>query len=172
MDIVHKLKYIIVFKEPVDYFNVILQKQIDLRLKFSGNERLYDSKFYHTYKEYFTSYNFQKSFLILKNSSDKCETIKYLYESLSKNVLSNNYKYIPNFLKIENSLFNSDSNDKIISYKEFEYIFDLMLEELLLFCDDFKFDNDEQKIINSIIQDENLNSNIEFCGWKDYWTII
>ncbi len=63
MDIQHRLKYVIEFENQVDYFNVILQKQIDTRLKFEGNEnyiivvdlncdnkRLNDKTFFTKYK--------------------------------------------------------------------------------------------------------------------------
>ena len=49
---------------------------------------------------------------------------------------------------------------------------DLLLEEFNLFCNTFEFDLEEQKIIDSIVIDENLKSDIKFSGWKDYWETI
>jgi len=92
-DIIHKIKYVIEFKEPVDYFDVILQKQIDMRLKFYGNEneltlinldsyneRLSYSKFFHTYEKYFMLYNKKKSFFELINSPYKYEIIINIFQ--------------------------------------------------------------------------------------------
>lgn len=171
MDYVHKIKYVIEFKEPVDYFDIILQKQIKLRLKFDGdekhinlleieqyNERLYNSIYYQTYKNYFTSHDIHKSFLELNNSSNKCEIIQHIYNLLKKNDYDDN-------------LLRKEPNNIIISYEEFEFNFELMLEEFLVFCNNFKFNNDEENIINSFTNDETIKSNIKFCGWKDYWAI-
>jgi len=47
-----------------------------------------------------------------------------------------------------------------------------MLEELNVFCNTFEFDSNQNKIINSIIEDPNLKSNIKFCGWQDYWVTL
>lgn len=167
MDIVHKIRYIIEFKQPVDYFDVILQKQIDLRLKFEGNENriivldlsdcnqsLSKSKYYSKYKSLFNNYNLRISHLELINSSDKYDIIKHIYSNQKEN----------------NSLIFKDKKSN--SYDEFEYEFDLMLEELNVFCNTFEFDSNQNKIINSIIEDPNLKSNIKFCGWQDYWVTL
>ena len=165
MDIVHKIKYVIEFKQPVDYFNVILQKQIDLRLKFdgniniinvldldNGNERLYGTTYYSKYKSYFHNFKI-KSFLTLNDSPDKYKIINKIYKEMLYD------KYFNELIKVK-------------SYEEFEYEFDLMLEEFKVFCDNFEFNSDEVKIINSIMEDENLKSNIKFYGWKDYWITV
>jgi hypothetical protein len=172
----HNIAYIIEFKEPVDYFNVYLQKQIDLRLKFNGdekkitileinsnNKKFTKSKFYLTHMEYFT-YSEIRSFLDLIDSPNKYQTIKSLYKSLT----DKNKMWIPNFLKKDKSS-KSELLTNVISYEEFEYNFDMMLEELKLYCNTFEFECDEKRIIDSITQDENLKSNIKFCGWKDFW---
>jgi len=174
MDIVHKIKYVIEFKNPVDYFDVILKKQIDLRLKFDGNEncitifdfdsmnkRLMDSKFYSKYGDIFSNFSVigEISYSKLYDNPDKYSKLKYRYERIKKNV----DHWTPKIL------LSREDNNLIVSYEEFEYNIDVMLEEFKLFCKFFEFNEYEKKIISSIIEDPNLKSNIKFIGWIDYW---
>jgi hypothetical protein len=177
MDIVHTIKYVIEFKQPVDYFNVILQKQIDLRLKFSGNvnniivfdlntnnKRFTETNFYSKYKNTFSNFGVigQNNYSDLTNLPNKYFILKHIFNEI------NFLKYIDEWTP--ELLLKKDGNKiEIVSCEEFEYNVDLMLEEFKVFCDNFEFNLDEKKIIDSIIQDENLKSNIKFCGWKDYW---
>jgi len=179
MDIIHKIKYVIEFKNPVDYFNVILQKQIDLRLKFNGDEncitildfdpvnekRLKDTKFILNYGDVFSNYNIigQNSYYKLDNNPDKYNELKNRYNSIGK-IVSH---WTPKILIHKDN--NNNNNKTIVSYEEFEYNFDLMLEEFKLFCNFFEFNEDEKKIISSIVEDPSLKSNIKFIGLKDYW---
>ncbi len=181
MDIVHKIKYVIEFKQPVDYFNVILQKQIDLRQKFSGNEnniiileldsshkRLTETNFYSKFGKIFSNHNYfgRKSYLDLSNDSNKYVTFKDFYKDATER---SKYMLLPEyFLDLDETVILK----KIVSYEEYEYKVDLLLEEFTLFCNTFEFNLDERKIIDSIILDPNLKSNIKFCGWKDYWETI
>lgn len=179
MDIVHKLKYVIEFKNQVDYFNVILQKQIDLRLKFDGNEncitifnsdsnnnRFNNTYFFSTYRDVFTNYNVMRriSYFEFYDEPNRYIILKNEYESIYEDILSKAI-WLPKIC-----LPSTDDN-KIVSYDEFEYNIDVMLEEFKLFCNLFEFNEDEKKIISSIVEDENLKSNIKFIGWKDYWIV-
>lgn len=147
----HLIQYKIVFKTPVDYFDVVLQKQIDLRQKLTINEnfvivlnlhsdkRFIESEFIKKYPYFDDTHLFRFSFLNLNNSPDKYKGIKQLYNKTSK----------------------------IKTYEEFEYTMDLMLEEFKLFLDHFEFNEDEKKIIDAFVMDDNLKSNIQFIGWND-----
>jgi hypothetical protein len=174
MDIVHKIKYIIEFKNPVDYFDVILQKQIDLRLEFDGNEncitifdfdsrnkRLRDTNFFSNYEDIFSNYNVigQTSYYKLYEDPDKYSKLKYIYERIEKDISH----WTPKIL------LSSEDNNLVVSYEEFEFNIDIMLEEFKLFCKFFEFNEDEKKIISSIVEDPNLKSNIKFIGLIDYW---
>jgi hypothetical protein len=160
MDLVHKLEYIIEFIEPIDYFNVILQKQIDLRIKYKGDvekivivnldrssDRLNSSDFMKKHDRDFNNFSYYRvNFLELNNSPDKYSHIKYLYKKIK------------------------DDCDK--SLEEYEYNFDLMLEEFKLFVDKFEFNSDEKRIIDAFVLDKKIKSNIKFIGWKDYWITV
>ena len=174
MNIVHKIKYVIEFKNPVDYFDVILQKQIDLRLEFDGNEncitildfdsgnkRLRDTKFFSNYEDIFSNYDVigQISYFKLYEDPDKYTHLKYRYERIEKKISH----WTPKIL------LSGEDNNLVVSYEEFEYNIDIMLEEFKLFCKFFEFNEDEKRIILSIVEDQNLKSNIKFIGWRDYW---
>lgn len=176
MEIEHKIKYVIEFKSPVDYYNVILQKQIDLKLKFEGNEncitifnsnsyddRLRDTAFFSKYKDAFLNYTIlgQISYLNFYDDPDKYSMLKERYEYQEKIV----GRWTPNIL------LSKEDKNSFVSYEEFKYNIDIMLEELKLFCKFFEFNENEKKIISSIVEDTNLKSNIKFIGWKDYWKI-
>ena len=160
----HQIQYKIIFTKPVDYFNVVLQKQIDLRQKFIINEinvmvmkldldkRFYESEFIKKYKNiFYDPYFLDFSFLQLNNHPDKYKFIKELYKKAKRTELMFNHSLLCQK-----------------SYEEFEYEIDLMLEEFKLFLDKFEFNEDEQKIINSFTLDDNLKSNIKFIGWIDF----
>lgn len=174
----HKLKYVVEFKNPVDYFDVILQKQIDLRLKFEADvnsitvtdlgiddKRLKNNTFFSKYEHTFRNHSLRKSFLELNNDPHKYSFAKKIY-NYSNECLKYGYQSWHDC-----ELFLSLSKEKNISYEEFEYNFDVMLEEFKLFCNFLELDEDEKKILDSIVKDDNLKSNIKFFGWKDYWTL-
>ena len=176
IDIVHKIKYVIKFKNPVDYFDVILKKQIDMRLKFDANEncitifdynsynneRLRDTKFFSKYGDIFSNhYTFgQISYYKLYEDPDKYSQLKNRYKRIEKDIS----RWTPEIL------LSSEDNSKIVSYEEFEYNIDIMFEEFKLFCKFFEFNEDEKRVISSFVEDPNLKSNIKFIGFKDYWT--
>lgn len=154
MNIVHKIKYVIEFKNPADYFNVILQKQIDLRLKFDDNvnciiifdsdpynKRLENTNFFSNYKDSFSKYNIigPKSYLNFYDNPNRYSILKDEYISLEKSV----YRLTPKIL------LSKEDNNSIVSYEEFEFNIDVMLEEFKLFCKFFEFNEDEKKIISS-----------------------
>ena len=159
----HQIQYKIIFTKPVDYFDIVLQKQINLRQKFNINEngaivvqldidkRFIKSEFIKKYMIFYDPYFFDFSFLQLNNHPDKYKFIKKLYEKA----------------KITDITFNNSLLCQK-SYEEFEHEIELMLEEFKLFLDKFEFNEDEQKIINSFILDDNLKSNIKFIGWIDF----
>ena len=159
----HQIQYKIIFTKPVDYFDIVLQKQINLRQKFKINEngvivlqldidkRFIDSEFIKKYMIFYDPYFFDFSFLRLNNHPDKYNYIKELYKKAKITELS--FKH---FLLCQKS------------YEEFEHEIELMLEEFKLFLDKFEFNEDEQKIINSFTLDDNLKSNINFIGWIDF----
>lgn len=60
----------------------------------------------------------------------------------------------------------------IMSYEEFEYYFETMLEEFHLFLNTWEFEDGENKFIDSIVMDDKLKPNIEFAGWIDEWITI
>ena len=160
----HKIQYKIVFKTPVDYFDVVLQKQIELRQKFTINEdsvivlnldldkRFNESDFLNKYIFFEHTQFFRFSFLKLNESPNKYNEIKKLYKDYDK------------YFCYE-SPFNMKTTK---TYEEFEYYIDLMLEEFKLFLDKFEFNENEKKIINAFTQDENLKTNIKFISWTDY----
>ena len=180
MDVQHRLKYVIEFIEPVDYFDIVLQKQIDLRLKYTGNtkliqivefghhyhgfdDRLAKSNFMSKYSNSYNDYNFLRiSLLELNNKPEKYEIIKNIYQSCTKYVRYGHH--IPDILY--------DNDGIIVSLEEFEYKMDIMLEEFKLFTNTFEFSEDEKKIINAFVLDEKIKPNIKFAGWRDYWSSV
>ncbi len=157
----HFIQYKIRFNKPVDYFDVVLQKQIELRKKFEIDEnsvtvvnlhkdkRFKDSDYIKKYEKYFyDTQNFRVSLILLNNSPDK-------------------YKYL---LNIYNKIVRNDCSYKNIPYTEFEYKIDLMLEEFKLFLNKFEFNEDEKKIIEAFTLDDKLKSNIKSIEWIDYFS--
>lgn len=159
----HIIQYKIIFKTPVDYFDVVLQKQIDLKQKLIIDEnclivlnlhldkRFSESEFLKKYKYFDDIYFFRFSFLKLNDSPNKYIGIKKLYND----ICNKKTQSITHFMHIK-------------TYEEFEYEIETMLEEFKLFLDHFEFNEDEKKIINDFTQDDNLKSNIKFIGWDDY----
>jgi len=177
MTIVHKIKYVIKFKEPVDYYNVVLQKQIDARFKCSddstmdiivinldlNNKRLYDTEYMKKYSTLFANYDIRCKFLGLNNCPDKYNKIKDIYKTYETYDISE-LKYY----KLE-KVENGNDMGVIMSYEEFEYYYETMLNEFHLFLNTFEFEDEEKKFIDSIIMDEKLKLNIDFAGWIDEW---
>jgi hypothetical protein len=156
----HHIQYKLYWINPVDYFDVVLQKQIDLRTKLEINEnyivvvkltcdkRFSDSEFYKKYKTLFNNINdFGFSFLKLNSSQQKYTIIKTIYYELKE----------------------KQSEYAKMSLEEFEYKIDLMLEEFKLFLDKFEFNENEKKIIEAFTLDEKLKSNIKFIEWDDFY---
>lgn len=175
MDVVHRIRYVIKFKEPVDYFDVVLQKQIDTRfmctdcsstnitvIKLDSNdERLSNSEYMKKYSTLFTNYNIRYKFLELNNSPNKYDIIKELYiKFLTFGIREIQYYKLE---KIEDGV----GMGVIMSYEEFEYYFETMLDQFHLFLNTWEFEDKEKKFIDSIVMDEKLN--IEFAGWIDEW---
>lgn len=180
-EIIHRIKYVIKFKEPVDYFNVLLQKQIEARfacdscttteinvIKFElwndwNNKRLSDSEYMKKYSELFTNYNIRYKFLELNNSLNKYDKIKNIYQAYETYDIRE-LKYYK-LEKVENGV----GMGTIMTYEEFENYFETMLEEFHLFLNTWKFTDEEKIFIDSIVMDEKLKSNIKFAGWIDEW---
>jgi hypothetical protein len=160
---VRKIQYKIEFVNKVDWFDVILQKQIELRKKFvkcdenhvviielDNCKKFLNSDFMNKYSWiYIDPYSFDFSFLKLNNSPDKYKLIRQLFNKI-------NYDKGDIFCNIEN-----------LSYEEFEHKIDHMLEEFKLFLDKYEFDEDTKKIIEAFTLDEKIKSNIKFIGWTD-----
>ena len=175
MDVVHRIRYVIKFKEPVDYFDVVLQKQIDTRfmctdcsstnitvIKLDSNdERLSNSEYMKKYSTLFTNYNIRYKFLELNNSPNKYDIIKELYiKFLTFGIREIQYYKLE---KVEDEV----GMGIIIPYEEFEHYFETMLDEFHLFLNTWEFEDGEKRFIDSIVMDEKLN--IEFAGWIDEW---
>ena len=148
-----------------------------MRLKFDGNEncitifnfdaknkKLKNTNFFSKYGDSFSNYQIfgQISYSSLYENPNIYTILKDRYKSIEKNVKH----WTPKIL-----LSNEDKNS-IVSYEEFEYNIDIMLEEFKLFCNFFEFNEDEKKIISSFVDDPNIKSNIKFIGFKDYWITI
>lgn len=84
--------------------------------------------------------------------------IKSIYDTYKDDYYKNDYWRI---------FKNSENN--VIQYEEFEYKFDIALEEFRLFANTFEFNYNKKKIIDSFMLDQ--KSNIKFMGWKDVWEI-
>ncbi len=177
----HSLYYVIEFKEPVDYFDVLLQKQIDLRLKFEPNVNyILISKIHtdsHTMKPFYEQVEkiFESNPKELQNiyQSYECGGINFL-ELLNDPDKSNKFKKIlDTIIKKKFNPFNdsnkSDFDPKdFIQYEEFEYKFDLVLEELKIFVNTLKLEPNQTKLLESFSLDPKIIPNIKFIGWKDY----
>lgn len=180
--VVHKIRYVIKFKELLDYFNVVLQKQIDTRFKcnkcstnkiyiidfgISDDKRLFNSEYIKKYSTLFLNNNIRYEFLKLNNSPDKYQIIKELYKKFLDydTIVLQHYKL--------EKIVDGVGMDVIIPYEEFEYYFETMLNEFHLFLNNWEFEDGEKKFIDSIIMDEKLKLklNIEFVGWIDKWVI-
>jgi hypothetical protein len=175
---IHKIRYVIKFKETVDYFDVVLQKQIDTRFKcadcstreinvirfeLSEDKRLCDSEYMKKYSTLFANYNIRYKFLELNNSPDKYNVIKYIYKIVECYDIR-----LLKYYKLE-KMEDGIGMGVIMSYEEFEYYFETMLEEFHLFLNTWEFEDGEKKFIDSIVMDEKLKPNIEFAGWIDEW---
>lgn len=178
MELVHRIRYVIKFKEPVDYFNVVLQKQIDTRFKcadsstkkinvikfvLSEDKRLSDSEYMKKYSTLFVNYNISYKFLELNNCPNKYNIIKDIYKKIKRYNMSE-LKYYK-LEKVEDGV----GMGVIMPYDEFEYYFETMLNEFHLFLNTFEFEDGEKKFIDSIVMDKKLKPNIEFAGWIDEW---
>ena len=64
IDIIHKTDYKIIFKEPVDYFSVVLQKQIDLHVKLDISEHYIIIKKLEIFACRFGEYFFKSSLIL------------------------------------------------------------------------------------------------------------
>lgn len=188
VDIIHTVKYVIKFKNPVDYFDIVLQKQIDARFKFANgtseeicvidltfDRRFLDSEYMKKYSELFLSrdLNLRYNFLELNNSHDKYSIIEKLFKDLSlyNNPLSKYYlnEYHDVFKKCKKTSVTIRDLKKMDDKDEFSHCIETMLEEFHFFLNTFQFTDEEKKFINSIVMDDKIKSNIEFAGWIDEW---
>lgn len=180
--LIRKNQYKIKLENPINLLNTLINKNFEIEKILNDDEniiypqlfynneikeiiildlqndiRLLSSDFVRKYKFFDDIFFNSMSFLELNNSPDKYKFIKELYNKIiNKNKLK---------LKMYNYyLFQL----RDMSYDEFEYEVDLMLEEFKLFLDHFEFNKDEKKIIDVFILDKDLKSNIKFIGWNDY----
>ena len=177
MDIVHNIEYIVTFNKPVDYFDTVLQKQIDTRFKCEkcsseeiiviklkySDDILLCSEFIEKFGSLFNNYDIRYNFLELNNSPNKYKIINELYKKFCLYNIRELRHY--KLEKVEDGV----GMEVIISYEEFEYYFETMLEELHLFLNTYEFTDGEKKFIDSIVMDEKLKPNIKFAGWIDEW---
>jgi hypothetical protein len=151
----HKLTYYIEFKNPVDIFDVILPKQIKLRQIFEYTEnyikvsiisafdnKIFTDEFTDKYDIYEKNIRFtHKGLLEYSNDPAKYFSVKRFYRLDKKNIE--------------------------IPYEEYEYEFDVFLDEFGLLVNQLVLNEQEQKIVDIFLQDPKISSNIKFVGWKD-----
>lgn len=184
--IVHTVKYVIKFKNPIDYFDIVLQKQIDARFKFANgtsekiividltsDSRFLDSEYMKKYSDLFLSHDLRYKFLELNNSPDKYSIIEKIFTDLS---LKNKY-YLNEFIDVfdtcKKTCVTIRDLKKIRDKDEFNYCFETMLEEFHFFLNTLQFIDEEKKFIDSIVMDDEIKSNIEFAGWiEEYEWIV
>lgn len=149
-----------------------------MRLKFDGNEnfitileinpynkRFTNTNFFSKYGDIFAYSNFigEMSYLKLYDHPDKYLILKDSYELLGLEKQKEKKRGTPQIL------LSKENNNLVVSYDEFEFNIDEMLEEFKLFCKFFELNEDEKKIISAFVDDPNLKSNIKFCGIRDDW---
>jgi hypothetical protein len=177
----YDLVYNIEFINPVDWFDVILQKQIDSRFEFIEatktsivikihrqifNRRKLENHeiICDKYCEIKQKFNFDNIlFLELNNDPKKYEKIRYIYTAKT---YYNNLLYTDTRDEMNNIIDTYIEKNKL-DYEETVYELELFLEEFKLFVNGLKLEESEQNAINLIIQDPKLSSNIKFAGWKD-----
>lgn len=158
----HLLVYKIIFNNPIDYYNVFFQKQIDLRIRIDGDiKQIVICKFKSAHE-------------LLKSFTEKSQkNIRSRYDSRYSfyhdrklgswiNLIDDSNKY----QKIKRAY---KSDDFIIGYNEYENIMDNLLEEYKLKVANLQFNEDQQKILNAFVNDQEIKPNIKFSGWIDYW---
>ena len=178
MDIVHELKYVIKFKNPVDIFDVIKRIQIQLRHDFVGNKhgieviKLKQSDLLLSQTEFMEKYGniYRTKHWITLNSD--------MYDDLS----INNSKLITyikeeysHFLEIKSrrTLSEYDENKPFENFSEDEYI-NFWLEYMKSFKTDINnivLPENEQRLLDTILSDPDTRDNIEFNGWADGWFV-
>lgn len=179
--LIRNIQYKIVLHNSMNLLNVLINKNINIEKILNNEENIFydqllcnnesneikildlktdvrfmSSSFVKKYKFYDDVFFNSISFLELNNSLDKYEIIKKLYNKI---INDKNKQKIFSFYLFQ---------FRDMSYDEFEYEIELMLEEFKLFLNHFEFNEDEKEIINVFTQDKNLNSNIKFIGWIDY----
>ena len=180
----YDIVYIIEFINPVDWFDVILQKQIESRFEFieatktsivikkhtqifNQRELVNHEKICEKYYEIEKKLNFDRIlFLNLNNDQNKYEKIRYIYTgktNYNKLIYANTKDEI-------NNIIDAYIEKNKLDFEETLYKLELFLEEFKLFVYALKLEESEQNAINLIIQDPKLSSNIKFVGWKDILT--
>ena len=178
MDIIHKLKYVIKFKNPVDIFDVIKRIQIQLRHDFVANNQsiivieLNSSDLLLTQTDFMKKYN---NIYINKNwinlNSD-------LYNDISMNntklitYIKEEYLHLLE-IKSRRTLYDYDKDKPFENFSEDEYI-DFWLKYMRSFKTDINnivLPENEQRLIDTILSDHDTKDNIEFNGWSDGWFI-
>jgi hypothetical protein len=167
---VHYIQCKITFINPVDYFDVVLQKQIDLRMKFKINEndvivselnddkRFIDSEFIKNHRILFEVIGyFGISYLLLNNSPNKYKYYREIFDKIKNMIYMGGVDIV------------FEEFDEDMCYEEFEYKMDIMLDQFNLFLNKFELSEDEKKIIEAFELDENLKSNIKSICWKDFF---
>lgn len=163
----HYIQFKLIFEKPVDYFEVVLQKQIDLKQKFKidkkkvivvdlkNDKRFLKSDFNKKYGFNFNSNPyFEFSFISLMESKNKYQQYKNIYGNIQRRTHNSHHtKYYD------------------MSYEEFEYDMDLMLEEFKLFLDNFELNDKELAIYKAFKFDKKLNSNIRYFYWDDVFEV-
>jgi hypothetical protein len=167
----HDLSYQIEFKIHVNWFSVILQKQIDSKFKFA--EATESTITIKTYSNITSPKHFEKNELLKQTHEELSRNYRQLARKINleqTKLLELNddpckYDKIKNICKRNNIYVDNNKYEE-----ELEYKLELFLEEFKLFVNSLDLDEQEQNAVNSIVQDPELSSNIKFVGWKDVWT--
>jgi len=171
METVHRLRYIIKFDKPVDYFDVFLQKQIDTRIKFGGDENLVilfdfnymsnDDRFRHLINNYFC---------IKAHNNLLWEGLEYIDHTYEPSNFVNMVKDSDKIKKYINKSYPTfHKYYKNLEFSDYEKHMNNALEQFQLFITNFEFNADEKKVLNAFLLDDKVKTNIKFVGWEDYW---
>jgi hypothetical protein len=179
MDIVHELKYIIKFKNPVDKFNVIKQIQIDLRNDFVGDQNMVEVISIKPDNPIIANSDFFAKYQKLYNSKHWIPFSSEHYQNISLdnveliNIIKKEFGYLSESMSCGRKLSYYDENKPFENLTESDYI-NLWLDYMNSFkslVDNIVLDINEQLLIQTIKSHPDVVDNIDFIGWTDKWMI-
>jgi hypothetical protein len=194
-DIIHELKYVIIFDKPVDLFDVIKHLQIDLRNDFVGNQYMIEVIKIRPEDDIFKQTDFYKKYIELFINKDWIHINSSLYNNISIdnqtliNTIKNDYKqYVLNqtlnhstnieqnhSTNIEqNHSTNIEQPPLFINISESEYI-NFWLDYMRTYkntIDNIILDQKEQLLIQKAKLHPQIKNNIKFIGWIDLWLAL